>query len=119
MVTDLPGKGRGLVAARDIEKGELILKDKALIKLALNDNGFPVDPEYMTSLKEQIDSMPTEARSQFCKLSTSDNAKGRGSRFDNWVFNLFLNNCQIYKFVPKPKGEDTYSSLLCLKCSFI
>merc|ERR1719341_1939810 len=58
----------------------------------------------MTSLKEQIDSMPTEARSQFYKLSTRDNANGRSTRIDNGIFNLFLNNCQIYKFV------DTYSS---------
>ena len=33
MVTEFPGKGRGLVAARDIEKGELIFTDKSVIKL--------------------------------------------------------------------------------------
>ena len=38
---------------RDIEKGELILNDKPVIKLALE--GYPVNTEYMTSLKEQID----------------------------------------------------------------
>ena len=36
MVTEFPGKGRGLVAARDIEKGELIFKDKQVIKLSAN-----------------------------------------------------------------------------------
>ena len=108
MVTELPGKGRGLVAAKDIKNGELIFKDRPVIKFALNDKGLPVDPEYMTSLREQIDSLPAEARSQFYKLTTRNDAV---SRSDNGVFNLFLDNCQIYKFVPKPKGEDTYSLL--------
>ena len=89
MVTELPGKGRCLVAAKDIKNGELIFKDRPF---DLNDKGFPFDPEYMTSLKEQIDSLPTEARSQFYKLTTRDNA---GSRSDNGVYNLFLDNCQI------------------------
>ena len=31
MVTEIPGKGRGLVAATDIEKGELIFQDKPAI----------------------------------------------------------------------------------------
>ena len=32
MVTEIPGKGRGLVAAKDIKIGELIFTDKPLIK---------------------------------------------------------------------------------------
>ena len=31
MVTEIPGKGRGLVAARDIEIGELIFIDKPVV----------------------------------------------------------------------------------------
>ena len=55
MVTEFPGKGRGLVAARDVERGELIFKDKPVIKLAVyNDGKGPpaVDRELMTSLKD-------------------------------------------------------------------
>ena len=33
MVTNFPGKGRGLVAARDIKRGDLLFKDRATIKL--------------------------------------------------------------------------------------
>ena len=64
MVKEFPGKGRGLVAARDIEKGEItiIFKDKPVIQLASNTEGYPVDPEFMTSLKAQIESLPTEAK---------------------------------------------------------
>ena len=72
MVTEFPGKGRGLVAARDIEKGELIFKDEALIKLAVDADGHFVDPDFMTSLKEQIESLPSEARAQYYKLTTRD-----------------------------------------------
>ena len=32
MVTEIEGKGRGLVAAKDIKMGELIFKDKPVIK---------------------------------------------------------------------------------------
>ena len=56
MVTEFPGKGRGLVAANDIEKGDLIFKDKpAITLLAMNMNdemglAAYTDPELMTSL---------------------------------------------------------------------
>ena len=55
MVKEFPGKGRGIVAARDIKMGERIFKDEPVIKLATDDKGFPVDPEFMASLKEQIE----------------------------------------------------------------
>ena len=70
MVKEFPGKGRGLVAARDIEKGEVIFKDKPSIKLAVNAERQFTDPEFMTSLKQQIDSLPAEARAQFHNLTT-------------------------------------------------
>ena len=44
MVTEFPGKGRGLVAATDIEMGELIFEDKPVIKLAMDARGLPADP---------------------------------------------------------------------------
>ena len=72
MVTEVPGKGRGLVAAIDIEKGELIFRDKPMIILAVNAEGHFADPDFMTSLKQQIDSLPSEARAQYYKLTTRD-----------------------------------------------
>ena len=101
MVTEFQGKGRGLVAARDIEKGELIFRDKALIKLAMNENAekqrYFVDPGFMTSLKEQIEMLPAEAKLQYHKLSTRDSYnKYNLSRRDKEVLNFFLSNSKIY-----------------------
>ena len=92
MVTEFPGKGRGLVAARDIEKGELIFKDEPVITLATNAEGYP-EAGFMTSLKEQIASLPTEAKSQYDKLMTRDDKNVYNlSRSDFEVFKLFLAN---------------------------
>ena len=67
MVTEIPGKGRGLVAARDIKMGELIFRDKPAIQLAFR-GSIPSDPDFMESFKSQIDSLPSEAKLQFNKL---------------------------------------------------
>ena len=99
MVKEFPGKGRGLVAARDIEKGEVIFLDKPVIKLALNAERRFTDPEFMMSLKQQIESLPAEARKQFDKLKTCDvahNSFGNLSSSDKEVLKKFLQNSMIY-----------------------
>ena len=70
MVTEFPGKGRGLVAARDIKMGELIFKERPLIKLAKLPPGIALDPNYLHSLKKQVEDLPKEAKKQFYKLKT-------------------------------------------------
>ena len=73
MVTEIPGKGRGIVAARDIQMGELIFIDKPAITLPSNFmlssfmSSGPVE-----SLKTQVENLPTEAKSQFYKLTAPD-----------------------------------------------
>ena len=69
MVTEIPGKGRGIVAARDIKRGDLIFHDKPAIRLPSN-LCLPVGP--MESLKKQIGNLPSEAKSQFYKLTAPD-----------------------------------------------
>ena len=73
MVTEIPGKGRGIVAARDIKMGELIFNDKPSIKLPSN---FMLSPSLssgpVNSLKTQVENLPTEAKSQFYKLTAPD-----------------------------------------------
>ena len=97
MVTEIPGKGRGLVAAIDIKKGELIFRDKPMIKLAANAERSFVDPNFMTSLKQQIDSLPSEARAQFYKLTTRNDAPDYNlTRSDMKVLNLFVSNSKTY-----------------------
>ena len=94
MVTEIPGKGRGLVAARDIEKGELIFQDKPVIKLAVDTEFNFVDPDFMTSLKEQIESLPSEARAQYYKLTTRDGNTYQVhlSKSDLEVLDMFVDN---------------------------
>ena len=113
MVTEIPGKGRGLVAATDIEQGELIFQDEPAIKLAVDTEGHPVDPGFMTSLKEQIESLPTEAKSQYYKLTTGDAATTtnyHASRSDNEVLKLFLFNSKTY-IDTVGKGDERASVL--------
>ena len=98
MVTEIPGKGRGLVAARDIEKGEVIFKDKPVLKLAMNAERQFSDPLFMTSLKQQIESLPSEARAQFYKLKTNDDVDFNYSdtSSDKEVTKLFWYNSEVY-----------------------
>ena len=97
MVTEIPGKGRGLVAATDIEKGELIFVDKPVIKLAVDTEFNFVDPEFMTSLKEQIESLPSEARAQYYKLTTRDGNTYQVhlSKSDLKVLDMFVDNSKV------------------------
>ena len=101
MITKFPGKGRGLVAANDIEKGELIFKEKPSVKLALikEKGNYVVEPEFMTSLKQQIKSLPTEAKKQYYKLPISYDANTfyHGSRSDKDL-ELFKSNSKIHNY---------------------
>jgi len=115
MVTEFPGKGRGLVAARNIEKGELIFKDKPAIKLAVTSELGPVDPEFMTSMMEQIERLPSEAKLQFYKLKTRDDIHAHFG--NNEVLKLFLSTANTYKGVKE--GKERYTSLLHLNIALL
>ena len=71
MVTEIPGKGRGLVAARKIKMGELIFTDKPTIRIPSNSLKLSAGQMLMESLKTQIGDLPTEAKSQFYKLTAA------------------------------------------------
>ena len=68
MVTEIPGKGRGLVAARDIKMGELIFKDKAYIKIRADYHCGRPGSYTNASLLDQIENLPSEGKLQFYKL---------------------------------------------------
>ena len=53
----------------------------------------------MTSLKEQIEKLPREAKSQYYKLTTRDVATindFRVSQSDFEILQLFLDNCKVF-----------------------
>ena len=65
MVTEIEGKGRGLVAARDIKMGELIFKDKASIKIVVDYHCGAPGSYTIEDLLDQLEDLPTEAKLQF------------------------------------------------------
>lgn len=71
MVTEFPGKGRGLVAAREIKKGELIFNDKPVIEV--NGTEFQTNTASVeSSIMKQIEKLPSEAKLQFYRLRGYD-----------------------------------------------
>ena len=62
-VTEIPGKGRGLVAAKDIKKGELVFNDRPLIEV--------IGASGAKSLMKKIENLPNEAKLQFYLLKGS------------------------------------------------
>ena len=53
MVTEIPGKGRGLVAAKNFKKGDLIFTDTASIKIPMDQLGDQAGPSTLESLRKQ------------------------------------------------------------------
>ena len=72
MVTEIPGRGRGLIAAKDIKKGELIFIDKPLIEVDKTKFLADTAAESFLILKK-IENLPSEAKLQFYRLKGSDN----------------------------------------------
>ena len=107
MVTEIPGKGRGLVAAREIKIGELIFVDKPVITVDSDfETGEPLDDmETFKSILSQFARLPSEAKLQFnslkvpaeCLLFPGDILKIQkfilNSRMhnDNKITSLYLN----------------------------
>ena len=78
MVTEFEGKGRGVVAARDIKMGEFIFLDKPDVSLSFNSPLSTNRPiieqlcdEDAKSVMRQVDNLPSEAKLVFYKLEDS------------------------------------------------
>ena len=69
MVKEIEGKGRGLVAAKDIKMGEEILLDKMILKIP---DGV-ITSTVARELKQQIQALSDEESTQFYNLKTVDN----------------------------------------------
>ena len=92
MVTEIPGKGRGLVAAKDIKKGELLFKEKIAIQIRTEGTNFE---KHRGSILMQLDKLPNEAKEQFHKLKLPDSIVGlyEWTR-DGLIIQKFISNCR-------------------------
>merc|ERR1719500_613673 len=64
MVTKYEGKGRGVIAARDIKMGEVIFADKPVLKV----HKIEYSPVFLQSFKKQIENLSSEAKLQIDKF---------------------------------------------------
>ncbi|KAF8909006.1 hypothetical protein CPB84DRAFT_1834546 [Gymnopilus junonius] len=63
-VVDIPGKGKGVIAGRDIKQGELVLRDRPLFILPRAINGSPIEP-----IIEKLTQLTPEEQEAFFELS--------------------------------------------------
>ena len=61
MIQEIAGKGRGLVATKDISRGEIILKDRAVVTASDHDCSA-------TKIQRQVDQLSKADRDDFYKL---------------------------------------------------
>ena len=94
MITEYEGKGRGLVASRDIEMGELIFNDKAVITM-LNPNGRAYE-DNRKFLMDQIGKLSDEQKAQFYSLMPHK----------EYANIRILEELKIFAGNSKPLGDD-------------
>ena len=90
MVTEIPGKGRGLVAAKDIKKGELLFNERPSIEIYSNTREFS---EKTRSVLTQLNRLPDGVKDQFFKLKVPNNKQGLFNG-DNLIMQKFCSNAR-------------------------
>ena len=117
-VTEIEGKGRGLVAAKDIKMGEVIFTDKPVIKVftkteeGINDVTFK---EHIEPVLEQLSKVPSEARRQFQELRVPDGVLGQENVFI-LTYLKFVANCTTSRAMD---GSGLYCSILSLNFALV
>ena len=102
MVTEIPGKGRGLVAAKDIKKGELLFKEKNAIQIYTDGEHFM---KHRASVFMQLDKLPDGAKEQFHKLKLPDSIDGL-CEGDRLTMQKFISNSRRTKVYGNPDHHD-------------
>jgi len=74
MVTEIPGKGRGLVVAKDIKKGELLFNEKSSIEIYSDEKNLH---KKRHEVLMQLSKLPDGAKEQFHKLKIPDSLEGK------------------------------------------
>ena len=79
MVTEIEGKGRGLVAARDIKMGELIFNDKVVMSVDLKYSEVfgTVPEEKIAAINEEFEKLSDVEKSQFLILENNGERYGK------------------------------------------
>ena len=105
MIKDIEGKGRGLVASKNFQMGDLILKERAVA--TIRSKGSEAGPEILS----QFNKMTSDERSDFCDLTNGhmDDIQGRSDldRHLSEVTSKFNNNA-----VFSGSGNETGSLFL-------
>ena len=66
IVKEMGGKGRGLVATKDMEMGTLIVKEKAVVKVRVQAMG---DEAFGREIERQVSNLSKEEQEEFSKLT--------------------------------------------------
>lgn len=64
-ITELEDRGRGLVATKDLNMGDLIVKDRAVICVGADLDSWEAGPE----IQKQVDKLPADDRLRFYELT--------------------------------------------------
>ena len=90
MVTEIPGKGRGLVAAKDIKKGELLFNERPSIEIYSDERNLLKKTD---SVLTQLKKLPDGAKDQFHKLKVPNSLEGifKGDRL---IMQKFCSNAR-------------------------
>ena len=96
MVTEIPGKGRGLVAAKDIKKGELLFNEKSSIEIYSDksDEKELLKKRHMDSVVMQLNKLPEGAKEQFHKLKVPECVEGKKIEGDYLTMQKFCGNAR-------------------------
>ena len=122
MVTEIPGKGRGLVAAKNIKIGEVILTDKPVIKIftkrADDINDFYTFEENIGPVLEQLNKLPSEAIRQCSQLTIPEDILGFESdcEFARSVYLKCMGNWRTCRALD---GSGLYCHILSLNFALV
>ena len=90
MVTEIPGKGRGLVAAKDIKKGDLLFNEMPSIEIYSDERNLLKKTD---SVLMQLNKLPDGAKDQFHKLKVPNSLEGL-FKGDRLIMQKFCSNAR-------------------------
>ena len=90
VIAQVPGKGKGLLACRDIKAGEMILKDKIVVTWPRSNMA---SEEYLFN---QIEALPQSDKESFWKLTCMKQFEDNGNKSFRQAIGILRNNAMTY-----------------------